>query len=99
MRRDQFKLRLQPEPDSSFTRLRLSGSVLTALPPCEMKRWIRQLSTWSDSPVALVLPVDVGSAEWFELWTYAITDIPARHLQVHFSLQRRPLRQGGRDAI
>ena len=97
MKKDQFKLYLQPLNDGSFTRLRLCGSVVTAIPPCELKRWVRQLSNWSGSPVELVLPVDVGTVAWFELWSYAVSEIPARHLEVRFALKRRPRQPRGRD--
>jgi hypothetical protein len=97
MKKNPFKLHLQPLNDGSFTRLRLCGSVVTAIPPCELRRWVRQLSSWSDSPVELVLPVDVGTVAWFELWSYAISDIPARHLQVRFTLRRRPQQRRGDD--
>lgn len=93
----EFKLYLKPMEDGSLTRLRLCGSVVTALPPCELSRLVRQLSSWSDAPVELVLPVDVGTVAWFELWTYAISEIPARHLQVRFTLKRRRQPRGGDD--
>lgn len=99
MKDGQFKLYLQPTHDGAFTRLRLSGSVVTALPPCELRRWLRQLASWGDAPVELVLPVDVGSVEWFELWSYAVSEVPARHLQVRFSLERPDPRRRGRDVV
>lgn len=92
MKNGQFKLHLQPTHDEAFTELRLSGSVLTALPPCELRRWVRQLSSWGDAPVELVLPVDVGSVAWFELWADAFSKVPARHLEARFALER-PHRQ------
>ncbi len=97
MNKDSFKLHLQPLRDGSFTRLRLSGSVVTAIPPCELRRWVRQLSSWSDSPVELVLPVDVGTVAWFELWSYAISEIPTRQLEIRFTIGRRPRQPRGRD--
>ncbi len=97
MNKDPFKLYLKPLSDGSFTKLRLSGSVVTALPPCELRRWFRQLYSWADAPVELVLPVDFGSVAWFELWTHAVSDVPAHHLQLRFALQRRRRQTGGRD--
>ena len=97
MKHDAFKLHLKPIDDGSFTRLRLCGSVVTALPPCELRRLVRQLWNWTGEPVELVLPVDAGSVAWFELWTYAISEIPAHHLQVRFTLKRRRQPHGGGD--
>jgi hypothetical protein len=96
MRTSPFSVYLQPEGDGSFTSLRLFGSVVTALPPCEIGRWIRQLAMWSGSPVELALPVEIGTAGWFELWTYAVSDIPARHLQLRFRLHRPHRKRGQR---
>lgn len=98
MQAKPFRVYLQPERDGSLTSMRLFGSVVTALPPCEIRRWVRQLATWSDAPVELVLPVDVGTARWFELWTYAVSDIPARHLQLRFRI-RRPHHNRGRHHV
>lgn len=96
MKNGQFKLHLRPTHGGRFTRMRLSGSVVSALPPCELRRWFRQLSSWGDAPVELVLPADVSSVEWFELWSYAVSEVPARHLQVRFVLKRQP---GDRDVV
>jgi len=97
MKHDAFKLSLKPIDDGSFTQLRLCGSVVTALPAREIRRLVKQLWSYTGEPVELVLPVDVGTVAWFELWTYAISEIPAHHLQVRFTLERRRQRSGGAD--
>lgn len=97
MKTDQFKLQLRPIRDGAFTQFRLCGPVPTALPPCELRRFFRQLSSWTDSPVELVLPADVNTAEWLELWSYAVSETPARHLQVRFTLERGPRQRGDSD--
>ena len=88
MKNGQLKLHLLPTEDGSFTELRLAGSVVTALPPCELRRGFRQLASWNDGPVELVLPVDVGSVAWFELWSDAVSEIPAHHLQIRFAIEQ-----------
>jgi hypothetical protein len=94
MKTDRFKLRLRPTRDGVFTQLRLCGLVPTALPPCELSRLLRQLSSWTGAPVEIALPADVHTAEWFELWTYALSELPAHLLQVRFTLKRRRQRRG-----
>jgi hypothetical protein len=84
-----FKIYLEPIGDGSVTRLRLSGSVATALPAREIRRLARHIWSWTGEPVELALPADKGSAEWFESWSYSISEIPARLLQVRFTLKRR----------
>lgn len=97
MKKDPFKLRLQPSCDGSSTRLQLCGSVMAPKPPRDLGQWLRQLSRWTDAPVELALPVDVGTAAWFESWTDAVAELPAHHLLLRFTLQRRLSRQGNRD--
>jgi hypothetical protein len=95
MKQAPFKLRVDPLGDGSFTRLRLCGSVVTPLPPTEIRRLTRMLFGWTGDPVEIVLPVDKVSVGWFEWWSYAIADIPARHLRIRFDLKRE--RDGGGD--
>lgn len=93
-----FKLYIRPSLDGSLTQVRLYGSVAT-LPLPEFRQWIRQLASWSGTPIEFVLPVDCGSAAWFESWTDAVSDVPAHHLQIRFSIGRHRHQRGGRDAV
>jgi hypothetical protein len=92
MKQSQLQITLKPLHDGSFTRWRLCGSVVTAVPHTQMRRLFKQLAFLSGWPVELVLPVDVGTAAWFEWWTDTIVDIPADHLQVRFAINRLPPR-------
>jgi hypothetical protein len=94
MKNRPFELHVTPLHDASSSRLRLCGAVATAAPERTLRRWLLQLSRWSGCPVELVLPVDAGTAAWFESWTDAVSELPAHHLQIRFTLQRlhRPRR-------
>ncbi len=89
MKSGQFRLHVNPIRAGSFTRWRLTGSVVTAIPHHQMRRLIESLSLWSNWPVELVLPVDVATANWFEWWAEVIDVIPEDHLYVRFKLKRR----------
>ena len=83
----QMQLHLSPQQGDAFTRWRLTGSTVTAIPHRELRRLFRTLSFWSGWPVELVLPVDVQTAAWFECWTEAIDATPADHLTVRFDVR------------
>jgi hypothetical protein len=97
MRKGQFRLHVRPLCDGAFTRLLLCGSVVTAIPPCELRKLSAQLAFWSGWPVELVLPVDVGTAAWFEWWTSAVSETPAHHLEVRFTLEKHRHSRRRRD--
>lgn len=88
MKLDQFKLYLNPIRDGAFSQLRLFGPVITALPPDELLRLLKPLSSWTGNPVELVLPAELHTAGWLEFWADAISELPARHLHVRFTIKR-----------
>lgn len=94
-----LRLHLRPSEDGLFTRMRLSGSVVTSVPPEELGQWIQQLSRWSGAPVELALPVDSGTAAWFDCWTSAISELPADRLQIRFVLHRHRRCRGRHEAV
>jgi hypothetical protein len=93
-----IRLHLRPSEDGLFTRMRLSGLVVTSVPARELEQWIQQLSRWSGGPVELVLPVDAGTAAWFDYWTSAISELPADRLQIRFVLHRHRRCRGRHEA-
>ncbi len=98
MKKSQFKLLLRPLHCGSFSQLCLFGNAVTMPSPRTLGRLMGQLSLWSSAPVEFVLPVDVGTAKWFESWSYTISTIPAHHLEVRFVFHRHHA-QGSRDAV
>ena len=88
MKRGQFHLRMDPVHGGAFTRWRLTGSVVTAIPYRQMRQLIESLSLWSGWPVELVLPADITTAHWFEWWTHIVDTIPEHALHVRFVLCR-----------
>lgn len=89
MKNGQMKLQLAPEYGGSYTRLRLCGSVPTAIPRAAARRLVRGLAFWSGWPVECVLSVDMEGANWCEWWTDLLVGIPARHLEVRFRARGR----------
>jgi hypothetical protein len=89
MPKGQCSLYLLSENGGVRTRWRLYGRMPTALPPEELRPMFRTLSFWSGSPVELVLPADVGTADWFAWWSDAIAQVPVDHLHVRFALRSR----------
>lgn len=86
---DQIQLHLAPSPDGVFTRLGLSGEVLTCMPPLDFADLVDCLATWSGTPVELALPVDCPDGRWFEWWTAVLDAIPADLLEVRFTLSQQ----------
>lgn len=87
MKQGQPRLHLSPLHGGSFTRLRLSCSVVTALPPTELQRLLVMLSLWSGWPVRLVLSVDGAAGGWFDFWTDALEGVPEHHLELVFDVR------------
>ena len=87
MRSSRMQLRLTPLDNGLQTQLQLSGPIYTAPSPRQLRRLLTMLAHWNGFPVHAVLPVvDSG---FCEIWTYALMDVPLRHLELRF---RRPPR-------
>ena len=80
-------MKLSPLYGGSFTRLSLSGPVVTVVPGRVLRPWLSQLAFWSGRPIRVVLGAD-APASWLEVWTEALTAVPERHLRVEFRLPR-----------
>jgi len=88
MKNGQMKIALTPEHGGAYTRLRLSGSVPTAIPRRTALWLARGLAFWSGWPVRCVLSVDREAACWCEWWTDLLADIPERHLELRYHVIR-----------
>ena len=87
MKSGQCRLYVRPQNRGAYTRWRLSGSLVTTLPVTQLRPMFRTLTFWSGWPVELVLPADVGTADWFAWWSDIIAQVPADHLYVRFALR------------
>ena len=96
MRREQMTIQLEPEHGGSYTRLRLRGSLPTAVPRRAAARLARELTLWSGWPVSCVLCVDREAACWCEWWTDLLADISARHLELRYRIRQPELWRGDR---
>lgn len=87
MRSAKMQLRLSPLNHGAYTQLQLWGPLPTAPQPRQWRSLLALLSRANGYPVRAVLSVvDPG---WCEVWTYALSDVAERHLDLHF---RRPPR-------
>lgn len=84
---DRITMNLSPLHGGSFTRLSLSGPVVTAVPGRVLRPWLSQLAFWSGRPIHVVLGAD-APASWLEVWTDALAAVPERDLEVEFRLPR-----------
>jgi len=83
-----MELRLAPEHGGSYTRLRLTGFVPTAVPRKTALALTRGLAFWSGWPVRCVLSVDREAASWFEWWTDLLAGMPEDLLDLRFDISR-----------
>lgn len=90
MRSGQVVIRLQPFEAGSFTLWSAHGSVPTAVPPAQLRRLLSGLSFWSGWPVHLALPVDADTVGWCQCWSEALAHVPARHLEVCYTIRGAP---------
>jgi hypothetical protein len=88
MKDGQMTMRLTPEHGGSYTNLRLSGSVPTAVPQRTATHLVRGLTFWSGWPVECVLSVDREAASWCEWWTDLLAGIPEHHLKLRYRIRR-----------
>lgn len=95
-RAGQFHIRLQSRHRGRFTQWRACGSVPTTLPKQQLQHLMEMITYWSGWPVELVLPVEVDTAGWCELWADALADVPAEYLHLRLVVCRRRA-QGKRD--
>ena len=84
---DRITMKLSPLHGSSFTKVFLSGPVVTAVPGRVLRSWLSQLAFWSGRPILVVLGAD-APASWLEVWAAALAEVPERHLRVEFRLPR-----------
>jgi hypothetical protein len=89
MRQGQMVIQLRVVQGGAYTELRLRGAVPTALPTRLVRRLMEILSSWSGWPVALALSVEADTAGWCEFWSDVLSSVPARHLEIRFTLPRR----------
>ncbi len=82
MRPGQMTMRLEPELGGSYTRLRLHGTLPTALPRPVAARFARELAFWSGWSVSCVLSADEEAVRWCDWWTDLLADISAQHLEL-----------------
>jgi hypothetical protein len=85
----RMRIRLTPEHGGSFTRVRLCGSLPTAVPRRGAARLVRVLAVWSGAPVECALFADAAAASWCEWWTDLLAGMSARHLRVRYRRARR----------
>ena len=91
MENKQIKIWLSPLNGGSFTRLRLVGSMPTALPVWEIRQLVERIRFFSGSPIAFVLSAGLEEANWSEWWTDLLAGIPRRLLEVECRrLPRKP---------
>lgn len=88
MKNGQMKMTLTPEHGGVYTKLRLLGSVPTAIPRITASRLARGLTFWIGWSVECVLSVDRETACWCEWWTELLADIPEHHLELHYRVRR-----------
>lgn len=88
MKNGQMELRLAPEHGGSYTRLRLTGFVPTAVPRKTAAALARGLAFWSGWPVECVLCVDRETASWCEWWTDLLAVMPEDLLDLRFDIVR-----------
>ena len=86
----RLQLRLSPLNDGRHTQFQLSGSIFTAPSPRQLRSLLTMLAHWNGMPVRAVL--SAADPGFCELWTYALMDVPARHLEVRFRRPRRSIR-------
>jgi len=88
MQNGRIKVWLSPLNGGSYTKLRLTGALPTAVPRKGLVRLVKKMSFMSGYPVEFVLSVDKEKAGWCEWWTERLVVIPERHLKVRFVIQR-----------
>jgi len=96
MRPGQMTIRLAPVQYGAYTRLRLCGTLPTALPRPVAARFAQELAFWSGWPVSCVLSADEEAAQWCEWWTDLMAGISAQHLELRV---RRRLPEQARDRL
>ncbi len=89
MRPGQMTIRLEPVHGGVYTRLRLCGTLPTALPRPIAARFLRELAFWSGWPVSCALSADEEAAFWCDWWTDLTADISVQHLELCIR-RRRP---------
>ncbi len=82
MRPGQMTIQLEPVDGSACTRLRLCGTLPTALPRPGAARLVRELAFWSGWPVSCVLFADEEAARWCDCWTDLLADVSTQHLEL-----------------
>jgi hypothetical protein len=82
MKNGQFLLTLRPQYLGSYTRVHLTGSVPTSIPPQQIQRLIHGLAFWSGYSVACALCVDAEAVGWCDFWSDALAALPEHHLQI-----------------
>lgn len=83
---NRMTLALRPLQGGSYTQLLLLGPVPSAPVPLNLRRLLTMFSHWNGYPVEVVLSVDKQTAGWCEIWTDALSAVPARHLEVSFHI-------------
>ena len=91
-----MRMRLTPEHGGSYTCLRLSGSVPTAVPRWTAARLARGLAFWNGWPVRCVLSVDREAGSWCEWWTDLLAGIPEDLLELRYDIGRAVTRRRDR---
>lgn len=81
---NRMTLELRPLYGGSYTQLSLQGPLTSAPLPLNMRRLLTMFSHWNGYPVDVVLPVEVQTAGWCEVWTDALCAVPAGHHRVIF---------------
>lgn len=97
MQNGRIKVWLSPLNGGSYTRLRLSGAIPTALPVRELRHLMERMSFFSGYPVECALSVDKEEAGWCEWWTDRLAVIPGHLLDVRFIVRDR-MRKGRRGS-
>lgn len=96
MKHGQMKVQLSPQNGGAYTRLRLCGSVPTAVPRKTAAQLVRGLSLWSGWPVECVLSVEREAACWCEWWTDLLADISVHHLKLRYCIRQGKQGRGDR---
>lgn len=93
MKSGQMTIQLEPVQGGAYTRLRLDGTLPTAVPRLVAVRLARELAFWSGWPVSCVLSAGTaaGADRWCGWWTGLMAGISPQHLELR-CCPRRPER-------
>jgi hypothetical protein len=90
MMRGQIRIQLSPVHGGTFTKVRLSGILPSALPRNKLRHLISQMHLFSGYKVECVLSVAKETGGWCDEWSDLLTDMPLRDLEVRYRIANAP---------